>query len=128
MTKAHFIMYVADQHASTRFYSCVLGLEPALEVPGMTEFQLGADAVLGLMPERSAASLLDLSPERLASHNSVPRNELYLMVDDPAAYHLRSLTAGGREISGLSPRDWGHEAAYSCDPDGHVLAFARNLN
>jgi hypothetical protein len=37
----------------------------------------------------------------------------------------RAVAAGAREISGLEPRDWGHDVAYALDADGHVLAFAR---
>jgi hypothetical protein len=55
----------------------------------------------------------------------VARAELYLVVDDPGDYHARALRAGARELSPLRERDWGHDAAYSLDPDGHVLAFAR---
>ena len=55
----------------------------------------------------------------------MPRSEVYLRVDDPAACHQRALDAGATELSRLAPRDWGDEAAYSLDPDGHVLIFAR---
>ena len=54
-------------------------------------------------------------------------DRLYLLVDDPAAFHARALAAGARELSPLQARDWGDAAAYSLDPDGHVLAFARRL-
>ena len=46
-----FILYIADQERSKNFYSQVLGTEPVLHVPGMTEFQLTESAKLGLMPE-----------------------------------------------------------------------------
>jgi len=124
--KAHLILYVSDQPASTRFYERVLGFKPRLDVPGMTEFAVGG-AVLGLMP---AAGIKRLLGERLpdpARGAGVPRAELYLLVDDPAAHHARALAAGAKELSALAPRDWGHEAAYSLDADGHVLAFAREL-
>jgi len=42
--RAHFILFVADQDLSTRFYQRVLELEPALCVPGMTEKRPGTDA------------------------------------------------------------------------------------
>ncbi len=32
---------------------------------------------------------------------------------------------GARELSGLEKRSWGDLAAYSLDPDGYVLAFAK---
>ncbi len=53
------------------------------------------------------------------------RAELYLEVDTPERWHARALAAGAVELSPLSLRGWGQEAAYSLDPDGHVLAFAR---
>ncbi|HEX6125329.1 MAG TPA: VOC family protein [Pyrinomonadaceae bacterium] len=118
--KAHFILYVADQQKAAEFYSAVLDLRPTLDVPGMTEFTLGEDAVLGLMPVAGAERLLRLS----MSETSGPRAELYLVVGSAAEYHSRAIAAGAREISPLGDRDWGHTAAYSIDADGNVLAFA----
>ncbi len=126
MARVHFILYVHDQAASARFYRAVFEQAPRLDVPGMTEFALG-DAVLGLMPEAGIRRLLgDALPDPKQARG-VPRAEVYLMVDDPAQHHRRALAAGGRELSPLTPRDWGHEAAYALDLDGHVLAFARAL-
>ena len=77
MTKAHGILYVADQDAATRFYTETLGSPPCLHVPGMTEF---------------------------------------------------ALTEGAVELSPLQQRDWTDHVAYSLDPDGHVIAFARHAD
>jgi catechol 2,3-dioxygenase-like lactoylglutathione lyase family enzyme len=122
--RAHFILYVRDQAASAAFYRAVLAQGPALDVPGMTEFHLGG-AVLGVMPEAGIKRLLGDALPDPAGARGAPRAELYLVVDDPGAYHARALALGARELSALAPRDWGHEVAYSLDPDGHVLAFAR---
>lgn len=123
--KAHFILYVADQAASARFYAAVLGAAPRLDVPGMTEFGLSDGAVLGLMPRAGIKRLLGAGLPDPDAGAGVPRAELYLLCDDPGALHRRALLHGARELSPLLPRDWGHEAAYSLDPDGHVLAFAK---
>lgn len=125
ITSAHFILYVADQKRSARFYEDALGLKPRLDVPGMTEFDLGGGAVLGLMPAAGIKRLLGDKLPDPAGAAGVPRAELYLLVGDPGASHRRALDHGARELSALSPRGWGHDAAYSLDPDGHVLAFAR---
>ena len=123
--KAHFILFVRDQRAATRFYREVLDLVPRLDVPGMTEFELGEGVVLGLMPSAGIRRLLgDALPDPDVA-GPAPRAELYLLVEDPGAFHRRALDNGAVELSALSVRDWGHEAAYSLDPDGHVLAFAR---
>lgn len=42
---------------------------------------------------------------------SVPRAELYLLIEDPGSSHRRALENGARELSPLAARDWGHEAA-----------------
>jgi len=122
ITRAHFIFYVKDQAASTRFWTHVLDRSPTLDVPGMTELPLGDGAVLGLMPERGITRLL--SGKINPSTSDVPRAELYLVVDAPESFHARALEAGGRELSPVAPRDWGHRASYALDLDGHVVAFA----
>jgi GNAT superfamily N-acetyltransferase/catechol 2,3-dioxygenase-like lactoylglutathione lyase family enzyme len=136
--KAHFILFVRDQERSTEFYRAALDMPPRLHVPGMTEFELPGGGVLGLMPEEGAARLLGAAFSALPSSESPrspsaapssrpPRSELYLLVSDPASFNRRALAAGAREASALAERNWGHEAAYSLDPDGHVIAFAREL-
>ena len=119
--KAHFILYVPDQERSTNFYTAALGIRPRLHVPGMTEFEVGAGAVLGIMPADSARRLL--GGKEIGGREI--RAEVYLIVDDANAFHRRALAAGAEEVSPLAKRDWGHSAAYSITPDGHVLAFAQ---
>lgn len=121
---AHFILYVADQERAAAFYRAALALKPRLHVSGMTEFELPGGAVLGLMPERGIKKLLGPVIADPAWASGAPRAELYLLVRDAAKAHRRAIAAGAVELSPLSPRDWGHSAAYSLDPDGHVLAFA----
>jgi len=121
----HFILYVRDQEAATAFYETVLDQKPRLNVPGMTEFRLSDTAVLGLMPVQGIKNLLGDALPHASETGRFPGAELYLLVSDPGACHQRALTAGAKELSPLEPRDWGHTAAYSRDPDGYVLVFAR---
>lgn len=122
IVRAHLILYVRDPRASAAFYRAALALEPTLDVPGMTEFEIGPGVVLGLMPEAGIERLLPGSS--VARQPGALKAELYLLVPDPDAAHARALAAGARELSPPAPRDWGDRAAYSLDPDGHVLAFA----
>jgi uncharacterized protein len=124
VSAAHFILYVADQAASTVFYARVLAAAATLDVPGMTEFALGGGAVLGLMPERGIRRLLGERLPDPARARGVPRAELYLRVADAGAYHARALAAGAADLGALARRDWGDDVAYALDPDGHVIAFA----
>ncbi len=141
MTKIHFILYVQDQARSTAFYAQVLACQPSLNVPGMTEFTLAENTILGLMPISGIKRLLGerlpdpahasvppaSSGSRAWASAGIPRSEIYLLVDRPLEYHRHAIEAGAIELSGLEARDWGHRAAYSLDPDGHVLAFAEPL-
>lgn len=122
---AHTILYVRDQEASMKFYSTVLTQKPRLHVPGMTEFLLNDGTILGLMPERGIKRLLGEHLPDPAQATGIPRAELYLQVQNPDEFHQRAIDQGSIELSPLAERDWGHVAAYSLDPDGHVLAFAR---
>lgn len=124
IAKAHYILYVADKAKSTTFYSDVLGMEPRIDVPGMTEFDLSDSAILGLMPELGIRRLLGANLPDPAVIFAAPRCEMYLIVESPDAYHQRALAAGALELSEPSVRSWGHRAAYSLDLDGHVIAFA----
>lgn len=104
---SHFIFYVLDQEASTRFYERVLLSSPVLNVPGMTEFQLDRGSKLGLMPYEGINRLLGshlTSPDQACGN---PNSELYLIVDDPFEYHQRSLKHGATELSPVQERDWG---------------------
>lgn len=125
--KSHTILYVDDQKKSADFYAVVLNKNPRLNAPGMTEFELTKDAILGLMPR---TSLLRLLGNKLAGSEEpagLLRAEIYLVVDNPGQYHRRALSAGAQNLSDLAERDWGHMAAYCLDLDGHVLAFAVDL-
>jgi uncharacterized protein len=127
VTKTHFILYVNDQARSTAFYAHVLACQPSLDVPGMTEFTLAEQVVLGLMPISGIKRLFGdklLDPAQCAG---IPRSEVYLLVNQPLDYHRRAIAAEAVELSGLEDRDWGQRAAYSLDPDGHVLAFAEQI-
>ena len=121
-----FILYVADQARSREFYKKILALAPSLDVPGMTEFDLGG-CRLGLMPEKGIATILGGSVPDPARGNGVPRCELYLAVDAPQSYCDRALACGAKLVSPLARRGWGDDAVYLADPDGHIVAFARVL-
>ena len=86
----YFILYVQDQRASTAFYAAVLDRAPELNLPGMTEFRLGPDVVLGLMPVSGIKRLLgDPLPDPTAGAG-IPRVEIYLRVTDAARWARRN--------------------------------------
>jgi uncharacterized glyoxalase superfamily protein PhnB len=123
--QAIFIFYVSNQEKSKVFYEEVLGYQPQLDVPGMTEFLLSDNVTLGLMPEEGIMRVLDNKIPNPALAKGIPRSELYLFVDEPEEYYERLIATGGTGISKLELRNWGDYVAYGSDLDGNILAFAR---
>ncbi len=123
MNEFEFILYVADQERSKTFYQRLLQIEPTLDVPGMTEFELAHAVKLGLMPENGIAKILRNRMPHPNSGTGIPRCELYLRVAGAKNYMDRGIELGGRLIDELKSRDWGDKVGYLADLDGHVLAF-----
>lgn len=122
-----FVIYVKDQEKSKDFYEKVLGFKPKLHVPGMTEFQLLDSVSLGIMPEEGIMAILENKIPHPKNANGVPRNEIYLFVNEPDEYYSKLVEAGGIGISKTKLRNWGDYVAYGSDLDGHILAFAKKL-
>ena len=123
-----FILYVTDQKSSSAFYEKVLGMPPSLDVPGMTEFVITASCKLGLMPNNGIAKILGGTMAHPATGNGIPRCEIYLKVADAGQWYENAIKAGAKLISPLQHRDWGDKVCYFADPDGHVIAFAEQIN
>ena len=126
MMQAEFILYVQDQQRSHDLYRVLLDREPVIDVPGMTEFDLGG-CKLGLMPASGIARIITPALPHPDAGHGVPRCELYLRVDDLDAAIARAMQAGLVVISPAADRDWGDRVAYFADPDGHVVALAAPL-
>jgi len=90
----------------------------------MTEFDLGTNIKLGLMPETGIAKVLKKEVPHPSSGNGIPRCEVYLLVDDVQPFISRSLKNDAKLVSQLKNRDWGDKVVYFADPDGHIIAFA----
>ena len=93
----------------------------------MSEFELSSDLKLGLMPENGIARILMDRMPHPATGRGIPRCELYLLVDNHAELHERSIALGAVEVSKIQDRDWGHSVGYVADPDGHIIAFAKEI-
>lgn len=122
------ILYVADQKRSRDFYASLLNLEPSLDVPGMTEFQLSDGFKLGLMPEEGIGKILSDKMPNPSLGNGLPRCEIYLKTNEIADYIFRAQKISAKVVSELSPREWGDSVIYFADPDGHIIAFAQTIS
>lgn len=124
--KCHVILFVNDQQKSMEFYKHVLQQEPILNVPGMTEFALTSDCILGLMPVLGAKKILSSAVFLNASgnKNNFPKSEVYLRLENPQNYYERAIALGAISISPMAERNWGATAGYVTDIDGHLIAFS----
>src|SRR5690606_40565451 len=80
-SKSEFILYVENQAKSTEFYTQLFQMEPILNVPGMSEFQLNETTKLGLMPNSGIQKILQDKTPDPALGNGFPRCELYIFVE-----------------------------------------------
>ena len=118
------ILYVADQEKSKTFYTQLFN-PPSLDVPGMTEFDLGPNLKLGIMPENGIAKIIVPKTPHPNSGNGIPRCELYIRSDNAFSLFTTALNSGAVLVSEFSDRDWGHTVGYVMDFDGHIIAFAK---
>ena len=128
INKSHFILYVKNQEISTEFYSNFLDLSPTLNVPGMTEFSLSENTVLGLMPEKGIENLLNKKVSVVTNTNKSIKAEIYLVVNSIDQYVERAKKYSIKILSEAENRDWGDRAAYFLDPDQHVIAIAEKIS
>lgn len=122
------ILFVRDQHMSSRFYQAIFHKAPDLEVPGMTEFQISEFCKVGLMPNANIARILGNNRLHPDSGTGIPRCELYLYVDDIQQEFENAIRNGAKLVSQIMDRNWGDMAGYISDPDGHIIAFAEKKN
>ncbi len=123
-----FILYVHDQEKSMQFYSQLLRQAPVLHVPGMTEFQISEHIKLGLMPNAGIAKIIQESLPHPQEGTGIPRCECYFTVEDVSLEFEHALSCGAQLISPIEERDWGARVCYFADPDGHILAFAQQID
>lgn len=121
------ILYVSDQARSTAFYERLFRKEADLNVPGMTEFIVAEGFKLGLMPNKGIATILQEHTPHPDEGNGIPRCELYFLVEDLQLEFDNAHNAGAQLISPIQDRDWGDQACYFADPDGHIIAFAERI-
>ncbi|ESU18511.1 lactoylglutathione lyase-like lyase [Flavobacterium cauense R2A-7] len=124
---SEFILYVANQEVSSRFYEVLFKTKPTLEVPGMTEFTISESLKIGLMPNNGIAKIITPTTVHPEKGNGIPRCELYFYVENIELEYQNALQAGAKIISGIEDRNWGDRVCYFADSDGHIIAFAEKI-
>jgi predicted enzyme related to lactoylglutathione lyase len=119
------ILAVSDLSRSKQFYLSAFGGEVAVDVPVYVEFNLPEGMRLGLYAATSFGLNTGRSVVPAAQAPLTTRTELYLYPEDLQEAIAAVTAAGGETLSALAGRSWGDDAAYFTDPDGNVIALAR---
>lgn len=120
------ILAVEDLARSLAFYRGAFDWPTLVESPAYVELGLPHGMRLGLYDRRGFARNSGVLPFP-APPGATTGVELYLFPENLEPRLARLEEAGARLLSPLRPRDWGDEAAYYADPDGHVIVLARPL-
>jgi lactoylglutathione lyase len=118
------ILAVDDVSRSAAFYTTAFRWPATVEVPGYTELAVPGGMRVGLYQRDGFTRNTSVAAAPIPAGTVGPA-ELYLHADDLLETIERVSRAGGRLLSPLARRDWGDDAAYFADPDGHVVVVAR---
>lgn len=124
-TVRHALTILAVEHLqkNVAFYRAAFDWEMAVETPVYVEFGLPGGQRIGLYEREGFGRNTGKEPAKIPEGELAP-TELYFYADDLGASIARLTGAGARELSALSLRPWGDEAAYFADPSGNVLVLA----
>jgi catechol 2,3-dioxygenase-like lactoylglutathione lyase family enzyme len=123
---ALIILAVSDLPRAVTFYSAAFGWPQVVDVPVYAEFTLPGGQRLGLYQREGFGVNTGQVPFRVPD-GELSSVEIYFYTDDVPAIIAQLEAAGARQLSTLTLRDWGDEAAYYADPDGNVLVVARHI-
>lgn len=118
------ILAVSDFQKALAFYRAAFDFEQTVDVPVYAEFQMADGRRLGIYERKSFGLNTGIVPRNVEA-GELSGAELYFFCDDPAKQCAKLVQAGATELSPWQLRNWGDEAAYYRDPDGHVIVIAK---
>ncbi len=118
------ILAVAEVKRAADFYRSAFEFKQTVDVPVYAEFEMPDGRKIGLYERKSFGANTGIVPNA-AGARELSGAELYFHCDDPAAQCAKLIGAGATELSPWQARNWGDDAAYFRDPDGHVLVIAK---
>jgi lactoylglutathione lyase len=124
MRHAITIFAVDDVARAAAFYEAAVGARRRVDVGVYVELDLPDGPGVGVY-QRDGFAKNTGRPNAPCTAGSTTGTEIYFRVDDVDAAVSRALAAGAVMLSPAATRPWGETVAYVADPDGNVLAFAR---
>lgn len=118
------ILAFDDLERAVLFYDEIFRFPKEIELPVFVEYRLPGGSKLGLYKRESFGANIGQLPE-LTAEGGITGTELYFFCSDLEQTIEQITGAGGKLLSGLSLRGWGDEVAYFADPEGNVIALAR---
>ncbi len=120
------ILAVENLERSIAFYTTAFEWSLRIQGRQYAEFELPGGLGLALCTQDGFAKVTGRHPE--FCKGAVSPVQVYLRSDDLPRSVARLHAAGAKPLSKAADRDWGEEAAYFADPDGHVLVVSRPVH
>jgi uncharacterized protein len=119
------ILAVDDLARSLEFYEGVFGWprNERIDYRNYVELKPDDGGTIGLYERDGYAQTVGADPVPVPA-DAVSPAYVYVRVEDAAEAADRLRAAGARELSPLTPRQWGETAGWFADPDGNVVAVA----
>lgn len=117
------VLAVTDIQRTRKFYDDAFGWETAVDDPVFVEYKLAEGVRVALASPSMHEDKYGRTPI-MPDANGVTAVELYLRVADLDAAADRVINAGATVLAPKKLYDWGEEAVYLRDPEGHVIVLA----
>ncbi len=117
-------LFVADPHASRRFYERVFGAGLLVEDADSAAFAFEG-MVINLLVRAAAPQLIDPAP--VAAPNAGSAFQITVEVEDVDRACAELAANGVPLLNGPQDRTWGIRTATFMDPDGHIWEIAAPL-
>lgn len=127
LSDIELILYVKDVETSKEFYKKLFRINPTLDLPTISEFNISPNFKFAIMLNDSISKIISKDLPHPKEGNGIPRCELYLSVKNIEFEYENAICSGAKLISPILDRDWGDRVCYFADPDGHIIAFAEKI-
>jgi flavin reductase (DIM6/NTAB) family NADH-FMN oxidoreductase RutF/catechol 2,3-dioxygenase-like lactoylglutathione lyase family enzyme len=118
------ILATADLNRAVAFYTEAFDWSIRVRNKTYVEFVLPNGRSLALCTQEGFKREVGDWPQ-IAGEKGISDVQVYFRCENLPRAIAKLHTAGARPLSKVRERDWGEEAAYFADPDGHVIAMAR---
>jgi predicted enzyme related to lactoylglutathione lyase len=117
------VLAVKDIQGTKKFYDAAFGWRIVVDDPVFVEYSVRDGFSVALASPSMHLDKYGKTPPEISA-DGVSSVELYLRVSDLDAVTEQVVSAGATILAPKKLYDWGEEAVYCRDPEGHVIVLA----